>query len=269
LTGRLRLLAFDPRGLRVEQVQGQWCLRDIQQLLFTFGGSQQDAQKALETIQKFGFNRVGYIGKSVPLMMYFLASPEAPPRQSPIAPDAQNPWRSSPELLRVRQLNMPGLGGSDASSGSERVALDWRQVQIRLEGQSWKLMLGSHVLADLGYNEMEARDVLRLVQYYRLTEENRLGTAPGSFRYFLANGQAPVGVMFGVRAIPFRPAALEIRQSGAIWMLFEGQRTILRAGNSREEAEQALKIIQKYQFNYVCTLGYSEATTFSLLVKER
>src|SRR5262249_29254188 len=34
---RLRLISFDPAGLRVEQVQGQWCLRDARMPLFYFG----------------------------------------------------------------------------------------------------------------------------------------------------------------------------------------------------------------------------------------
>src|SRR5438093_883132 len=33
----MRLLPIDRSSLRVEEIQGQWCLRDAQRLFFTFG----------------------------------------------------------------------------------------------------------------------------------------------------------------------------------------------------------------------------------------
>ena len=69
-------LQMDPRTTRAEQVRGVWCLRDDANILLNFGTHQADAEQALAVMHKYGFNRVGFIGKSTPPLAYFFAAPE-------------------------------------------------------------------------------------------------------------------------------------------------------------------------------------------------
>jgi hypothetical protein len=66
--------SFDRSTLRVDQIQGAWCVRDNQEVLFNFQNNQGTAQRTLAVIQRYGFDQVGYVGFGAPAMMYFLAS---------------------------------------------------------------------------------------------------------------------------------------------------------------------------------------------------
>jgi hypothetical protein len=78
LAGGLRALPLDPTGLRVEQIQGQWCLRDSQRVLFNFGQRADDARQALAVVRKYGFTQVGVIGQGITSMFVFTARPGLP-----------------------------------------------------------------------------------------------------------------------------------------------------------------------------------------------
>jgi hypothetical protein len=70
----LRTLPLGLATLRVEQVQGQWCLRDAQRILFNFGQQADVARQGLAIIQRYGFTHVGYVGLASPVMLVFLVS---------------------------------------------------------------------------------------------------------------------------------------------------------------------------------------------------
>lgn len=72
LRAGLRTVSFEPAALRVDRLQGQWCVRDSRRVISAFGPSEADAQKALEVIRAHGFHQAGLVGQVVPTMtVYF------------------------------------------------------------------------------------------------------------------------------------------------------------------------------------------------------
>src|SRR5262249_10882345 len=104
----LRTLPIDQATLRVEQAQGQWCVRDARLVLFNFGPRGDDARQALAVLRKYGFPQVGVIGQLPPSMYLFLADPAdraaraevpAPARISPgTRPTAAHPGEDAAKL---------------------------------------------------------------------------------------------------------------------------------------------------------------------------
>ena len=94
LTGSRRT-SFERDSLRVEQVQGQWCVRDARQALFSFGYREDEARQALAIIRKYGFDQVGYIGRPAPVM-----TQEVPAGRSPVGLTHRtavgSPWTTPP-----------------------------------------------------------------------------------------------------------------------------------------------------------------------------
>lgn len=72
LADGLRTITFKPNELRVENVYGEWFLRDNTRVLFRFGPQEQEARQALAVIQKYGFESVALVGQAVPSMYVFL-----------------------------------------------------------------------------------------------------------------------------------------------------------------------------------------------------
>jgi hypothetical protein len=301
LSSGLQLLPIDPSSMNVEQIQGQWCLRDARRPLFSFGPHQDDANHALEVMRRYGFNRVGYVGQPVPAMIYFLAESNALPSlhrslPSPLMPrplfnggqaapgqeagtappggPEQNPPRpgrmASPlELPSGRQFTATNTRLPGVEDLGDRVPFDYRQVQMRHDTDGWKLVLSNYVLADLGKNESEARHALAVVQFYHFTEQCLVGQPQPTFTYFLVNGQAPRGVMFGVNIRAFRPSDLSLRQEGTAYVIYDGTQPLLNFGDKKADAEQLLKAIHKYKFDHLCRVGQGEPHTMTFLVRTR
>jgi hypothetical protein len=297
----LRTVPFEPQRLRVERVQDQWCLRDDQHSFFTFGAHEDEARQALAVIQQYGFNQVGYIGQGVPVMIYFLTGPSSsnhslterlpslgeetaktsqrthvdrmntgvqPTRF--LAPDqsGQNPALPSTTLPGGRQLAVPNLVAADPTGTVERVSLDWRQVQVRRENHDWKLVQDNYTLANFGANEYQARQALRVVQYYRFTEHCLVGTPP-VFRYFLVQGQAPRGLLLGTNTMPFRPEMLQVQQLAKDFVIADGNRILFHFGEKDKEARQVLQILQQHKFDHLCRIGLYEPAGMVILVRTR
>lgn len=259
-----RVLPLDRSTLRVEQVAGQWCLREDGQLWFNFGRHEADARQALDVIQRYGFNRVGYVGQAETVMIYFLKT-----SQDPIARKLPAPVVfSQRETLFVRQLTLPSFAVVDPATGEEKLPFDWRRVEVKHDGQRWKLMAGRECLADFATDSWAAREALQAVQHYRFTERCLLGDSATPLTYYLVNGQAPHGLRFGMRNTSFRPDRLKVVQVGRQWMLCEDGRPILPAGENEAEAKRTLQAIQKYQFDNVCVVG-SEEKGLKFLARER
>jgi hypothetical protein len=301
LTGGLRLLPVDLASLRAEQLQGQWCLRDGRRVLFNFGLKAEDARQGLAVARKYGFTQLGVLGQARPSMLVFLARPgdgspasrpslaNATPRapdkgQSAVAaaaPGTTTTTVTGPPLTPAATLTgivtpaVPPLRTA-ASAGAvpgltdpaARVPFDWRQVQVRLEKNEWVLQAGSQVLGRFGANERDARVAQATIQYYRLNELRQVGQPTPKFTYFLANGQAPRGVMVGLRNEAFQPDRLEVRQVGGRWTVCAGEQPVVRLGDRPEEARQMLDVIRTNKFDHVCHVG-GDDQGLTLLVRSR
>jgi hypothetical protein len=171
-------------------------------------------------------------------------------------------------VLPDYQLAVPPPAPEDVENSSDRVAFDWYRADVRCIDGHWKLTAGERCLIDFEARSEMAFDALRIVQYYRFTEQCRLGSGPLACTYYLVNGEAPRGVMLGLECVEFRPEQLALRQVGEAWAVCSHGRPLVIAGNSVEEANEALQMIQRYQFTHVCYLGNPERPAMSILVRD-
>jgi hypothetical protein len=263
-------LAFDPATVHIEQVQGQWYLRDARQMLFNFGAHPEDAQAALAVVRHHEFNQVGFVGFPIPSMIFFLANPD---RRTAIPPTTASTGPETPlqqaARLQTRQLATPTSPLNEPGVFGERQPFDWRMAELCRDHNDWKLMVGTYCLANFGSHEWDAREALRVLQHYRFTEHCRIGSAATGFSYFLANGEAPRGIMFGLRTTSFRPDTLTVRQADGTWSVFDGNRPLLSFGDRGEEAQQALRLIQRHHFDTLCQVGDWQPPAMSFLVRDR
>jgi hypothetical protein len=308
-------VGIDQPALRVEQVQGSWCLRDSSRILFNFGSHQDECQQALEVIRHHGFTQVGYLGHGQPQMLVFLdggdglakgpnhlsdahlagpalqpalhslahspgIQPGPPVGTSNAAADkannappafsqqgmpgvatvgATNPTLPAAMIPHNVQAPMAGFQGNNLTSFTDHVPLDWHQVRMKAEGPDIKLALGNYTIVNFGKGEREARQGLAAFQYYRFTEECLVGHPKPLFTYFLANGQPPRGLMFGVEHVEFDPEAVALRQVGKDWVVTDGALVLVNLGEHGDEGKEALKAIQRFKFDTLCRIGQGDA----------
>jgi hypothetical protein len=298
----LRPMPLDPMSLKVEAIRGQWCLRDGQRVLFNFGQREVDARAGLEVLMKYHFNEVATIGQGSNTMLIFLGQAGREPQSSsfnsrlhplshhdadPNAPSTKAPAKGGevPVMPALPQLNgaqpvdmhqhadsLTQRAESHASSAvkapgeiGERIAFDWRQLQLRRDqGGEWKLQAGSMVFARFG-NEQEGRQALHAMQYYHVNEERLLNQ--GGTAFYLSNGQAPRGLMFGLNSLAIQPESLEVRQVGDRWAICAGDLPVLRYGTRPDEARQMLQAIRQYHFDRLCQFGVPDGEGLTLLVR--
>jgi hypothetical protein len=309
---------FDPDGLRVEQVEGHWCVRNDEQILFAFGPHEDQARQAQDIIRRYEFNRIGYVGQPVPEMILFLNSPltgahmavpassaqsvgtgnftVVNPATQALSPEGKGAAVSGPggrfpdmaltqmkplsasqaklknELgglaqLQVRQLNMAGMLTPEPGFLGERVPFSSSQVQLRCQKGDWVLCSGSTILAHFGTNSMEARDALRILEYYGFTEQRRVGSPSPVFSYFLINGRPAGHPYFGIPSVPFHPDALSLRQMGAGYAICDGERVVLPVQGKVEDAQHILQIIKQEHFDGLCQIGSSPAAGMTFFVR--
>ena len=232
-SSRLSTVSFDLKTLKAEAKEGQWLVRDAVRPLFVFGPNEADARQALALFQQHEFNRVGYVGDP-PRMMYFLARPAKDPQPG------QMPAIASPRAV----LPLPTLANANPfqfsiDAGEERLPIDWQNCQVRRHGPVYRLTDGTLPLAEVGISSDVAADVLRIIRHYRFTEQCRTGKSPQSFRCYLVKGQAPHGVMFGLRSDQFHPGRLTLRPENGAWVIWNHRQPLMPGGETRAEAERA------------------------------
>jgi hypothetical protein len=285
-----RVQALDTATLRVEEMQGQWCVRDSRRVLFVFGFRRDDADQALALIRHYGFTHIGAIGQIPSAMVYFLGgdgrplpTPIVTNHEARLGPPTTVPPASqgidttpafvpqkagvlAPEPFPTERRPFTGHP-TGAASVSDRVVFDYRQVQLRQDQGKLKLVLGSYVFADFGADRMSAEQALGLFQHYRFTEQCLIGHPHASYAYFLVAGRAPRGLQFGLAAEPFRPAELVLRKVGNDWLVCEGERLLVNLHDNQDDARQLVQAIQRHGFDHLCRVGREPGQALTFMVR--
>lgn len=258
------VLPIDHRTARVESVRGAWCLRDDANILLNFGPHRADAEQALAVGRKYGFNRIGTVGKPAPVLTYFFAAPEI----GGVPPAAAEPAAlAAVRAVQERNLTRTGIEVPGVGFVGEKIAIDPRKVEVRRDRGEYILASGADVLARFGPSEWAARDAAKLIQQERYTEYCRFGTAGVTF--FLHNGRPPERVPFFAQGQRFDPNGLKVRELSGKWWLFDGTGRPLLPAGSAEEADQLVKLIRGYGFDQVCQVGSSPRASLKFLAKTR
>jgi hypothetical protein len=324
----LRLLPLNPSKLRIDQIQGQWCLSDDQRPLFSFRSRADEARQAKSIIQKYDFSQVGLLGQGSPVMYLFFSrhqGNEPSLATAPVKQDASrqmNPPRfprlakdekGNPRLEKIGSKNNP-LGGmfspvmpplvtaqSVAPPGSalaqmahltnqpavwrnplvapgsapasaaveERMAFDHRQVLMLQHQGEWKLLVGNRVLATFSSSDQDARLALEAIRHYHFIERWQVGGEGHPLFCYLANGQSPRGILFGLHPESFEPNQVALKQSESGCNLVAGERVLLRFGERQEEAARILETIQRNKLDRLCKVGNPEHEEVAFLVRSR
>ncbi len=255
------VVPIDLRSVRVEALQGVWCLKDAANILFNFGVNKADADQALAVIRKYGFNRVGQVGGDIrlPALKYFYVAAEA---------DGARPIPANPLALAAQEmsLNRTGIAVPGVGYMGEMVKIDPRQVEVRRDGYDWVVAAGNELIARFGRDQSAARDTVRFIQDGQYSEFCRPG--PPGLTFFLANGQTPSRVPLALHGRRFDAAHLKVAPLGNRWAVTDHGRHLFDV-RSAEEGEAAILLVKHYQFNQLCRLGSSPSASLTFLARAR
>lgn len=128
-------------------------------------------------------------------------------------------------------------------------------VSVQQINGNWTVVDGAHYMFAFGNTptaQIEANKSLEIIKKYKMSESCFVGRPDPSFQYMLSSGQAPTGnLVAGEDCIGFDPALVEIKQIGT-WKMIQGSMWMEDFGNNKQEAQDALEIVKKYQFNQQC-----------------
>jgi len=143
-------IGFDPARAEVRRVQNRWKIVVGNMGLKDFDQNEQEARQALKIITHYRFNRQCFVGRPGPSMEYYTVGTQAP---------------------------VGLMAGEDCVSYNPN-NIDVNQVQGR-----WKIVDGSHWIADFGTNEDEAWLAMSLMKKYGFTRNCFVGRPNPSMTY--------------------------------------------------------------------------------------
>jgi hypothetical protein len=157
---------------------------------------------------------------------------------------------------------------TDPNSAGNHVTFTARQLDVHRDGDEWKLMAGSTMLASFGPKQNDAILARAALLQFKITEEVVIGKPKPTMTYFLANGQAPTGATpFGLNSTPIRPETLSLQSNGKSYVITDGSQVLVSCEHP-EDAQQALQALQQYKFDRVCHIGNGDRG-LTILSKEK
>lgn len=126
---------------------------------------------------------------------------------------------------------------------------------VNIDGRC-KVTANNMWLLDFGPNQAQANQALQVIRLYRLNQQCFVGRPDPSMQYYLSNGMPPVGPVPGEDSIRFDNNNLRVVNYNNRWKIIEGtNHAMLDFDQNEAEAWAALRIIWKYDFNYICFVG--------------
>jgi hypothetical protein len=147
--------------------------------------------------------------------------------------------------------------------GENCIAFDPAQVTIRNVEGIWKVVVGDIWMLDFADNQTNAQKALDIIRHYKLSYRCFVGGPDSPMQYYLINSSkgivaAPIGPSLpggGEECVPFNPQNTIVRQIGGTWKVVDGDHWIVDLGVSHDNANKALQIIKKYNFDHLCSVG--------------
>ncbi len=246
-------IPFNPAQLRVQRISGRWKVVEGSHSLLDFGASQANAQLAYDTIMRYGFTQVCYVGRPGLKFMYFLSGGAAPP-PPPTAPvnvtanvtaDPPNYSGPCPGTITFRGA-IAASGPCDVSYKFIRSdgatapvqALHFAAAGSRQVNETWTI--------GMNYSGWEAIQILS-------PAELQSNQAP--FQITCGAAPPPPPAPSTEDCIQFDPNAASVTQIGGRWKVVVGDMWLLDFGGNEAEARQALQIIQSYGLTSQCFVG--------------
>lgn len=131
-----------------------------------------------------------------------------------------------------------------------------QRAQVTNIDGHWKVVADNMWLLDFGSNQAQANQALQTIRFYRLNQQCFVGRPDPSMQYYLSNGMPPTGPIPGEDSIRFDNNNLRVVNYNNRWKIIEGtNHAMLDFDQNEAEAWAALRIIWKYDFNYICFVG--------------
>lgn len=144
-------LRVQPHALRVRQLSGGWTVVDGSDLLLDFGPSRANADRAKDVIHFYGLDRICYVGRPNPPMMYFTTKSRAPAGPMP---------------------------------GEDAIAFDLARIRADQLAGDWIVTDGTSRLLDFGPSQFNALHAVAIIRNYGFTHQCFVGRPDAPMMYF-------------------------------------------------------------------------------------
>jgi len=230
--------SFDPTKIQVTNIGGRWKIVDGSHWILDFASSEAEARTAFSIIQKYGFNRMCFIGRPNPPMTYFRIEPTtlaiktelaaAPPRFAGKCPTTINfnGTISASQACDVKYKFIRSDGGIAPENTLKFDAPGAKPVST-----TWTI--------GRDYAGWEAVQVLSPVSVQSNKAAFAIKCAPA----------------IAEDCIAFDWQKAEVKQINGSWKIVVGSMWLLDFASSQAEARRALQIITYYKMNSQCFVG--------------
>jgi hypothetical protein len=156
---------------------------------------------------------------------------------------------------RFRRADTTPAPAPTPSLSEDCIGFNWQNIEVKKINGRWKIVEGGHWIMDFEGNSQEARQALRILKHYRITQQCFVGRPNPSMTYILSGGNAPSGGLSGEDCISFNPDRIQVKKQNNRWKIVEGNHWIMDFGANQSEARKSLQIIRKYNFSKTCYVG--------------
>lgn len=132
---------------------------------------------------------------------------------------------------------------------------DPHATEVRLQSRRWQLWSGKTLLKDFGDNRDAAFQARRLIAELKLDSRGTVGTPEPVMEFWLAGGVAPPLPGISRTVVPFDPEKLRVLDADGEYKVADDRRILFDFGQHAADADRAIEIIRRYEFNEVGFIG--------------
>ncbi len=201
---------------------------------------------------------------TVPVRGLSPAAEPVPPRQ-PLQPGVNFPSQPKQRADLLSPDATRGAQPLNKDQGENLIRFDPLALEVRSENRRLKLYAGKIMLKDFGMKNQDAGMARRLLLDLRLNEYGAIGTPEPVMEYWLRDGQAPPVTGLSRTGVSFDPTKLSVEKDDGSYCVRDRGRVLFSFGPFAEDAERALAVIRKYEFNEVAYIGLPNPTMIYML----
>jgi len=134
-----------------------------------------------------------------------------------------------------------------------------------MENGHYKLFAGKTVLKDFGSNYRDLLAAKRVIVELGLNAYGVIGSPDPVMEYWLRNGQAPPVTNLSRTGVSFDPERLSVRKDDGAYIVRDQNHVIFNFGPYAEDADRAVAVIRKYEFNEVAYVGLPNPSMIYML----
>jgi hypothetical protein len=167
-------------------------------------------------------------------------------------------WRQLLLLLATPAMALtqtPPAGDQANPPRNNVTRFDYHHVEVRRNGDGWQLFANGKPLKEFP-RETDARQAQQLIQQFRLNHYGTIGTPQPVIEYWLSDGQAPKGIVRGLRLTALDSASVRAELVQDQWCVRDDRQIFFRFGPHEDDARQAADVIRRHGFNHVGFIGH-------------